>query len=255
MPWSVMSPAMLISAPALLIFSTTPATSFANMYLLITPKLTNHRLNLRLNCLLQRSNETLYNLTVHMTDNKAITALQKEVSPLVKTAEKYQVHDIVEARAASEFLKKINDTLKIIEAKRLSFTAPLNQSLSEINNTFREMSAPLTEVKGQISNRILDWKRIEADRIAKEEARRRAIQEAHKEAGHNVNAPVEIARPNATIGNSQTRKVWRFRVVEQAKVPESFKVVNSVMINDQIRQGVREIPGIEIYQEDVMAIV
>jgi len=106
-----------------------------------------------------------------------------------------------------------------------------------------------------LTGKILDWKRAEDDRLAKEEARRRAIQEAHREAGHEVNAPVVLERPENKIGNTQTRKVWTFRVIDQKKVPDMFKVINSVSVNIAIRDGVRQIPGIDIYQEEQLSIV
>jgi hypothetical protein len=187
--------------------------------------------------------------------NKAITTLQKEVSPLVKTASKYSVANVAQARKASEFLKKVSDTLKTIEEKRLSFTAPLNQSLREINDTFRDISSPLLVAKGLVSSKILAWRRIEADKIAKEEERRRKIQEAHEKAGHNVNEPIELARPQAKIGNSQARKIWKWRMVAFSKLDDAYKTTNDVYINQKIREGERDIEGLEIYQEEVMSIV
>jgi methyl coenzyme M reductase alpha subunit len=89
----------------------------------------------------------------------------------------------------------------------------------------------------------------------KEEARRRAIQEAHEKAGHQIKAPVVLERPEAKIGNTQTRKVWTYEVTDFSKVPDDFKVINNVAVNQGIRDGLRNVLGLRIYQEEKLSIV
>jgi hypothetical protein len=186
---------------------------------------------------------------------KEIQVLENQVSPLVKQADSYVIDSVEAVDVASTFLKKLRETETSIEAKRLEFTAPLNQSLKAINDTFKSLKQPLEEARMLLTNRILNWKRIETERLAKEEERRRKIQEAHLEAGHQVNAPVVLERPENKIGNTQTRKVWTFRVKEFSKIPDVYKVINQVAVNQSIRDGVRDIPGIDIYQEEQLSIV
>ena len=117
------------------------------------------------------------------------------------------------------------------------------------------LKAPIQQARGIISNRILEWRRIEQERIAKEEERRRKIQEAHAKQGHDVNAPVILERPETKIGNTQISKVWRWRVVDFTKLPDDYKEVNSVAVNQAIREGKREVAGLEIYQEEALSVV
>ena len=184
-----------------------------------------------------------------------ITVLEKTVSPLIKEAGRYKVASAEDVDKASYFLKKLKETEDNIESKRVEFTAPLNQSLKAINETFKKLKAPLLEARTLLSNNILTWKRAENERLEKEEARRRAIQEAHKEAGHVVAAPVVLERPEAKIGNTQTRKVWKWRLEAFSKLDDVYKTTNDVYINQKIREGAREIKGLEIYQEEQLSIV
>lgn len=186
---------------------------------------------------------------------KEIQVLESQVSPLVKQAGGYIIDSVEAVDTASVFLKQVRDTEKSIEDKRLEFTAPLNQSLKAINDTFKKLKEPLEQSRYLLTNKILDWKRAESDRLAKEEARRRAIQEAHREVGHEVSAPVVLERPENKIGNTQTRKVWTFKVKDFSKIPDVYKVINNVAVNQSIRDGVRDIPGIEIFQEEKLSIV
>ena len=186
---------------------------------------------------------------------KEIQVLESQVSPLVKQAGSYVIDSVEAVDTASVFLKQVRDTERSIEDKRLEFTAPLNQSLKAINDTFKKLKEPLEQARTLLTNKILGWKKAEAERLFKEEERRRKIQEAHLKAGHEVSAPVVLERPENKIGNTQTRKVWTFRVKEFSKTPDVYKVINQVAVNQSIRDGVRDIPGIDIYQEEQLAIV
>jgi hypothetical protein len=189
------------------------------------------------------------------TSQKAIKTLEKQVSPLLLEADKYNITSVEEVDEASLFLKKVRDTERNLEAKRLEFTAPLNQSLKAINDSFKQLKAPLVQARELLTGKILTWKRAENDRLIKEEARRRAIQDAHEKAGHEVKAPVVLERPEAKIGNTQTRKVWTYEVTDFSKLPDEFKLVNNVAINQGIRDGLRNVLGLRIYQEEKLSIV
>jgi len=187
-------------------------------------------------------------------DSKEIEVLKKETSPLIEQAQTCIVETSSDVEEASGFLKKISDSLKNIENKRLSFTAPLNQSLNEINLSFRAIRSPLEKARDIVSSKILFWRRKEIERQEKEEERRRKIQEAHAKQGHQVNGPVILERPQNTIGNAQARKIWKFEVINFSQVPDNYKELNQVSVNNAIRAGIKEIAGLRIYQEDILAI-
>lgn len=186
---------------------------------------------------------------------KEIEVIKKESHGLIEQAQNYEIKSGQDVDEASLFLKQINDSLKRIEDKRLEFTKPLNQSLRAINETFKLLKAPLESSKSLLSSKILQWRQAEQKRIAAEEERRRKIQEAHKKKGHQVSEPIELERPEKKIGNAQTRMVWKWRVIDKNKVPEQFKEINQVAVNAAIRSGTTKIDGLEIYQEEVLAIV
>jgi len=186
---------------------------------------------------------------------KDIKAIEKQSLSLLEQANTYLVKSTQDVENASEFLKKIRDTEKMVEEKRLEFTRPLNQSLRAINETFKILQQPLVQARQLITERILLWRKEEMARLAREEERRRKIQEAHAKLGHEVNAPVVLERPENKIGNAQVSKVWKFRVVDFSKVPDLYKEINNVAVNQAIREGKREIPGLEIYQEEQLSVV
>jgi hypothetical protein len=184
-----------------------------------------------------------------------ITQIKVSVSPIIKESEVYTVTCIEDVEKASAFVTRVYTTIKDIEAKRIAITAPLNKSLSETNAMFKEIVFPLEQAKAKVSNAIMEWKRAENMRIAKEEERRRAIQRAHEAQGHEVAKPVVMEKPKATIANTQTRKVWRFKIVDESKVPSRYRVIDTAIIGQDVRAGIRSIEGVEIFQEEILAIV
>ena len=186
---------------------------------------------------------------------KELQVLEKQVSPLVSQADGYKIDSVEAVDEASIFLKKVRDTERSIEAKRLEFTQPLNQSLRAINATFKKLKEPLFQARMLLTGKIVEWKTAERERLEKEEARRRKIQEAHEKKGHEVKAPIVLDRPDNKIGNTQTRKVWTFEVIDFSKVSDQFKAIDRSAVMTAIRLGVREEKGLKIFQEEKLSIV
>lgn len=195
--------------------------------------------------------------------DKNIEAFDKflsESSPVIAKAKSFVIKKEEDVEEASGFLLKINTQLKKIEANRLDLTAPLNQTLSKINAAAKKAKEPLETAKVILSEGILAWRREVQRQIQAEEDRRRKIQEAHEKAGHQVNEPVILERPAKTMGNSQAVKIWRWEVTNKSQVPDDYKMIDDVRINQAIRNmqkdGVKEmlIPGIRIYQDERLTI-
>jgi len=206
---------------------------------------------------------------------QAIQKAESKVLSLVDKADRFIVESIEQVENASEFLKKIKEAEKRIEAKRLEFTKPLNQSLKAINATFKKLKEPLEQARDSISKKILSWRRVEAERarIAEEKRRKeeeeriRKIMEAReakisaekkKELIEEIieeEPKVEVEKPKAKIGKTQARKVWAFEVMDFSQVPDKYKSINQVEINADIRAGERKIPGLKIYQKELLTII
>lgn len=187
--------------------------------------------------------------------------IESQISPVIEKAESYAVNTIADVDNASSFLKEIKDMEKIVEDKRLTFTKPLNESLKNINDTFKKMKEPLEQARDLLTKKILTWKRIEAERVAQEQAAYRKIQEAEAELRRLqdkpeiIEEPITIAPVVNKIGNMQTIKRWKYEVTSFEEVPDVFKIIENVRVIEAIRSGVRDIPGIKIYQEESLAIV
>lgn len=59
---------------------------------------------------------------------------------------------------------------------------------------------------------------------------------------------------NQSSANSVVRKVWGFKLVDISKVPLEYLQLNETAIRNAIKEGKREIAGLEIFQQSQVAI-
>jgi len=148
-------------------------------------------------------------------------------------------------------LTTIKDRLKFIEERRTKITVPLNKSLREVNALFKDLSKPLKDADAVIRNKILEFRREQEEKAAKEEAKRRKLQESHKAKGHKVGAPAVV---EAEVGRSTVQKRWTFEAVDYDKIPRKYLIPNKAAIDYAIRKGVRKIAGLRIYQKEILSV-
>ena len=88
-----------------------------------------------------------------------------------------------------------------------------------------------------------------------EAAKRKAEEEAKKNAieAPQVQAPVtpkqETTIRTETGTSAHSRKPWKHRIIDGKKVPREYCSPSDALIKEAIRQGVRKIEGVEIFQE------
>jgi len=145
----------------------------------------------------------------------------------------------------------------------------------------KDMLEPLEQADGILKPRVRDYmeaerrKREAAEREAaiKEAAEKKKADEAMAEAAKleqegeidaaldklDEAAKIEDTREKAIIPESpvtegmHTRRTWKYRVLNEAQIPRDCLSEDSKKINAKIKAGVREIPGLQIY-EDVSVV-
>jgi hypothetical protein len=68
-----------------------------------------------------------------------------------------------------------------------------------------------------------------------------------------VTVPTAVYSPAPSKVKGQTRR-WTFEVTNASAVPREYLMVDTVLIREAIRNGVHDIPGVNIYQEDGLSI-
>lgn len=186
------------------------------------------------------------------TDVKLPEEVRIKISTLERDAMELQVQDTESLNQAKELILAIKDLKKCVEDERIKIVKPLNEALRNINNMFKKFTEPLLKADGILSEKILAFNRAEQERVAKEQEK--LEKKLQREEQKLKKQGIDIALPRPQIESQvdiSTRKVIKWRVKDFSKVPEEYKMLDEVKITKAVRAGL-EIPGIEIYEEEIL---
>lgn len=181
---------------------------------------------------------------------------------------------------ACELLKEINSYNKTVKSLKSAEEAPLKSSLKEITEKYKNALDFLAEAEKLLRSKISDYAEIKLERLREiqkldtkraEEIAIKKLDElqALKESSGDydevtkaalissidskVNAVIEeiSTADEISVGNSMTtfRKYITFEIVDITKVPAEYLSVDTKAINQAIRNGVRDIPGLKIFEK------
>jgi hypothetical protein len=225
-------------------------------------------------------------LALPEADRAVVLDYRARAEAILTDAKELQVVDEDTKVQAVEALSGVARVKREADAKRDDLVRPLNDRVRIINSVFRLVLAPVLEADGLLRGKVRDHDREVARRAAEaaaevEAAKVRAealLTEAAKAdaAGETVaadqlfNRAVEAEKTAKTtaaaapappsrvvrtdLGTVSTRKRWTFEVTDKATVPLEYLVVDDVAVRKKIADGVREIPGLRIYQEESLAV-
>jgi hypothetical protein len=171
---------------------------------------------------------------------------------------------------------------KKIEEARKQIIGPASEYVGAVNNFAKSFTAPLSEIETQLKKKINDHDRsMEIQRQQREQAARQAAAELQarldkeaaeankkaqaeaKKAGLKPESvevivapqvpepimPAEKAVTRTDSGASYQRKTWTFEVFDESLVPAEYLIVDPIKIRQAVRMGIREIPGVKIYEK------
>ena len=177
---------------------------------------------------------------------------ESDAALITQQAQTIQIATTEQEEQAYTALTQIKQAIKIIEDKRKEITAPLNVSLKTVNAMFKRLSTPFIEADRIVRNKVMDFRQAQEEKAQKGLERRQKIQAAHEAKGHEVH---EITAPKIEVAKTTvTTKRWTFEIVDVNKVPREYLVIDSVAVNKAIRDGIREIGGLNIFQVEGLRV-
>lgn len=126
-------------------------------------------------------------------------------------------------------LARFDEAKKTIEDQRIAFTKPLNESLRAINKFFKTFSDPITQADQKLRAKLVEHRQ-------------------KLEAGNGQ------ALTTKKIGGVIVKKVWAFEVMDLSLLPLQYMVADEVKIRAAVLSGIRDIPGVRIYQDDRVSL-
>lgn len=215
-------------------------------------------------------------VTVQTAETEREVTLRTKGDAMIDQAERAVIDGPEAAEKGADLAKWFRVLYKKIDEERTTLVKPLNDHVKMINGRFKGVLDRLEKGQAIIDRKLLDWKRAEEEKARKEaeEAKKRAEEEALaraielEQAGKLSDAEavvkeaetavVPVAKVGTVRGNygsaASTRKIWKFVVEDLSKVPTEYLEVKSPAVNAAIRNGVRAIPGLRIFEEESLTV-
>jgi phage-related minor tail protein len=165
--------------------------------------------------------------------------------------------EILESKM-SGFYKQEQERVRIEEEKRLEAERKATEEIEKARRAEQEENKRKeAELKAEQDRLIAEGKAAEAEKareeaaIKAEQARIRAIEEEER---IKREVPERVIQPSATTrsvnGHVITIKEhWVHEIVNPELVPDKFWIIDDSLIRKEISSGIREIPGLRIYDE------
>lgn len=208
-----------------------------------------------------------------------------DIAKFLEPAEPVTVVSPESCSKAMVSAKHIKMLEKAVEDRRKAAVAPLNDRIKNLNAYAKTLLEPLMGMERQIKAQLVSWetklaeeraaqaRAIEAERRKKEAEIRALAEEERKKkemlSSFGMEAPVATAerkafeaekslaiaeRANDQNRVSGTSKVWTFRVTDESLVPREFCAPVPMLIREAVKNGARDIPGVQIFEETRVAI-
>jgi hypothetical protein len=155
-------------------------------------------------------------------------------------------------------LSKIKQVGRMIKERKEAITKPLMEALDSARDLFRPIEKSHKDAETIIKTKMLAYQsdqekkreiekvklaeRVEAGTLKPETAIKRM--ENMQEVSTNV---------KGKFGEVSTRTIKKLRIVDETKIPREYLIPNMPKINEAALKQGAQIPGVEVYEEKVIA--
>lgn len=204
---------------------------------------------------------------------KELTPFEQNGLELLKKIEDIKVENIEDVKIASDLKKDSVQILKQIDETRLSITKPINDKIKELIELARIASVPAIKARDLASEKIIEYNNIQ-EKIARENAeaeRLRLAEEKKKQDEIEAlkNKEEKTFEEELTLFSQETkveevieekpveivtekikgiRTDWKYEIENEDLIPKVFCSADSKKINEAVKNGLRVIPGVKIFE-------
>ena len=193
-----------------------------------------------------------------------MSAFSESLAEMKRAAAALKVDSDESEKEAVELGTRANKLAKEVDKRRMEITQEARDFTASVNNLAKQFTEPAKAVTAELKGKIGAYrqakelerrKREAAERKAREEAQRKIDEEARAANVEPVKLPEPVAAKPANVtraesGSAHGQKRWTFEVEDETKVPRQYLTLDSPRINAAIKAGIREIPGLKIFQKE-----
>ncbi len=155
---------------------------------------------------------------------------------------------------AGTVLQMVKTRFKQLEEARKIAVQPLNKLVSETNAKFRPAQDRLEGIEATLK------KMMGAFALKQREEQQQLLLASQKAAVAQVPdaALAFLQKANETVVPSKAgisvRKVWKWELIDDTKVPETFKSVDPKKLDAAVKAGIRDIPGVRVFEDSAVTV-
>ncbi len=228
--------------------------------------------------------ETNLPAVINSEDQALLIAAKQEFAEIMEIVSNLVVTDDASMERATDLASTVKKGQKTLETLRKTITSPLNDEIKSVNNIFKGLKesgdSSVLKLTTQISAR-LKQKQRDAEKAALEAARQEEIERKEREddlkelanlgdqgasqqlavdkireqeGERGISAPVRaVARGNAGSASMVKGKIT-VQVIDIKKVPARYLMVNEPAARSAFQNGIKQIEGLKITQEETVRV-
>lgn len=203
------------------------------------------------------------------TIESELKPLEKEIVSFQQKAESIEITNDDDYSFATDFVGVINEKKKSIENARKFFVDPLNKQVKDINAMFKPQVEQADEIITLVKKKMgAFWQAKENARLKEEkrlqDIRDKANAKREEQGKEAIIEPIkQVAEVAKTVMGNETkstvRKVWKHKLISMGELPSDVqkaimaeawkKGIVDTVIRNFIKAGIREMKGVEIFEE------
>jgi hypothetical protein len=196
-----------------------------------------------------------------------ITAIKDQIESLASEGKALVITDNASYIEAGEFLKRIKQAQKKVDETRKGMTKPLDESKKKIMDLFRPVEARIADAEASVKDSLLTYqteqaKRLEAELEAKRKRDEVELAEKIKDAEFFGEKDVEFGTSEVAdmpvnvqpvVSGISTKSVWTYEIENESLIPMEYFSLDESKIKKAVDFGIRNVPGLKIYQKQIIS--
>lgn len=193
---------------------------------------------------------------INLTElTRLFSRAEKAIDAMVEKAENHSVTGLDSRESAIEMGTQAKQLFNKIEKKRKEIKEPFLKYSQKLDGMVKPLKDKLSSIQSGLKIKIKYH--IDAENKRKADAERKRLEvEAALNPESKLPEPVtQNSKPviesvqRTSSGSATVKKVWKFKVKDLQKVPSKYLMLNEDAVQTSIDLGIRDIPGIEIYED------
>ena len=190
--------------------------------------------------------------------DKDVIAFKSQGTKLENRAQSVVIENLEQYKEAVDIVAKLKEYGSQIKEKKESLTKPANDILKKARLMFAPIEEQLKRAEGIIKIKLLDYKRKSDEEARAKEEKIASRVEAGTLKLETAEKKMEaIERVDNTtqgsFGDVQIRTNKKVRIINESLLPREYLVPDNVAIRRDALGG-KQIPGVEVYEEESVAI-